>query len=83
MGTLITPSHKDHDLSLNYSRMVSIEFKSGPSYVKHTIGPYLEIHGPHKLGLYEKMGHCISLCGVSNPKVNCNYTTDQLLFARI
>ena len=67
MGTLITPWHKDHDLSWNHSQLVPMEFKSGPSYVKHIIGPYLEIHGPHKLGPCEKMGHCIPLYGVSNP----------------
>ena len=38
MGTLITPWHGDHDIRCNRSQLVSIEFKSGPSYGKHTIG---------------------------------------------
>ena len=28
--------------------------------------PYLEVHGPHKLGPYGKMKHCISLYGVTS-----------------
>ena len=32
MGTLITPWHGDHD-----KQLVPIEFKSGPSYVKHNM----------------------------------------------
>ena len=30
--------HRDHDLRWNRPQMVRIEFKSGPTYVKHTIG---------------------------------------------
>ena len=37
MGMLITPWHGDHDKRSNCSQLVPIEFKSGPSYVKHTI----------------------------------------------
>ena len=37
MGTLITLWHGDHDKPLNRSQLVSIEFKSGLSYVKHAI----------------------------------------------
>ena len=36
--TLIPPWHGDHDKRWNRSQLVPIEFKSGPSYVKHTIG---------------------------------------------
>ena len=37
MGTLITPWHGALDISGNHSKLVPIEFKSGASYVKHTI----------------------------------------------
>ena len=37
MGTLITPWHEAHDIRCNRSQLVPVEFKSGPSYVKHTI----------------------------------------------
>ena len=35
--TLITPWHGAHDIRWNRSQLVPIKFKSGPSYVKHTI----------------------------------------------
>ena len=37
MGTLITLWYRDHDRRSDCSQLVPIEFKSGPSYVKHTI----------------------------------------------
>ena len=37
MDMLITPWHRAHDMRLNRSQLVPIEFKSGPSYVKHII----------------------------------------------
>ena len=37
MGMLITPWHGDHDKRWNRSQLVPIEFRSGPSYVKHTV----------------------------------------------
>ena len=37
MGTLITPWHGAHDIRWSRSQLVPIEFKSDPSYVKHTI----------------------------------------------
>ena len=36
MGTLITPGHGAHDIRRNRSQLVPVEFKDGPSYVKHT-----------------------------------------------
>ena len=37
MGTLITLWHGAHDIRCNGSQLVFIEFKSGPSHVKHII----------------------------------------------
>ena len=37
MGKLITPWHGAHDIRGNRSQLVPTEFKSGASYVKHTI----------------------------------------------
>ena len=37
MGALITPWHGDHDIRSNRSQLVPIQFKSSPSYVKHTV----------------------------------------------
>ena len=42
MGTFITPWHGDYDIRLNRSQLAPVEFKSGPSYVKHTIIPQTE-----------------------------------------
>ena len=42
MGTLITPWHGAHDIRCNRSQLVSIEFKSDPSYVKHTVHMHQE-----------------------------------------
>ena len=37
MRTLITPWHGDCDLRRNRSQLVPIQFKSGSTYLKHTI----------------------------------------------
>ena len=50
---LITPWHRAHDIRWNRSHLVPIEFKSGPSYVKHTIvcGEWMDLRNSNGIEL--------------------------------
>ena len=68
MGTLIIPWHGDHDKRSNLSQLVPTEFKSDPSYVKHTVGHMAET-------LSDSQVHSLAKSTGSFPKFEVRFGT--------